>query len=61
MRRSGSASLKQEVFIRLLRQHVGGLSDGTQLGQALSDLQLRPFPQLLLLLLDLLQPGIVQG
>lgn len=52
-------SLKEEVFVRLLRQHVGRLCDGTELSQASGDLQVRPFPELLLLLLDLLQPGRV--
>lgn len=50
-------SLEQQVFVRLLRQHVGGLCDGTQLSQAGSNLQFCPLPELLLLLLDLLQPG----
>lgn len=52
-----STSLEQQVFISLLCQHVGGLCDGTQRCQAGSDLKLCPFPELLLLLLDLLQPG----
>lgn len=52
-----SASFEQHVFVRLLRQNVGRLCDGTQSGQASSDLQLGPFPELLLLLLNLLQPG----
>lgn len=52
-----SASLEQQVLVRLLRQHVGRLGDGTQLGQAGRDLLLCPFPELLLLLLDLFQPG----
>lgn len=50
-------SLKQQVLVRLLCQNVGRLGDGTQLSQAGGDLQLRPLPGLLLLLLDLLQPG----
>lgn len=54
-----SASLEEEVFIRLLCQHVGRLCDGTKLSQASSDLQVGLFPELLLLLLDLLQPGRV--
>ena len=52
-----NASLKQEVFIRLLGQHIGGLCDGTQFSQPGGNLQFRPFPELLFLLLDLLQPG----
>ena len=53
----GVRSLEQQVLIHLLRQHVGRLCDGTQLSQALCDLLFCPFPELLLLLLDLLQPG----
>lgn len=52
-----SVSFKEEVFIRLLRQHVGGLCDGTEQSQTGGDLQLGLFPELLLLFLDLLQPG----
>ena len=52
-----AASLEQHVLVHLLRQHVAGLRDGTQLSQARRDLQLGPFPELLLLLLDLFQPG----
>lgn len=52
----GVCSLEQQVLIRLLRQHVGRLCDGTQLSQAGGDLLFCPFPELLLLLLDLLQP-----
>lgn len=52
-----TTSFKEEVFIRLLRQHVGGLGDGTELSQTGGDLQLSLFPELLLLFLDLLQPG----
>lgn len=51
------ASFKEEVFIRLLRQHVGRLCDGAQLSQTGGNLQLGLFPELLLLFLDLLQPG----
>lgn len=54
---TSGASFEQQVFVRLLRQHVGRLGDGTQSGQASGDLQLRPLPELLLLLLNLLQPG----
>lgn len=54
-----SASLKEEVLVRLLCQHVGRLCDGTELSQASGNLQVGLFPELLLLLLDLLQPGRV--
>lgn len=50
------SSLEQQVLVGLLRQHVGRLRDGPQLSKAFGDFQLRPFPELLLLLLDLLQP-----
>lgn len=52
-----STSLKEEVFVRLLCQHVSRLCDGTELSQASGDLQVGLFSELLLLLLDLLQPG----
>lgn len=51
------SSLKQQVFVIFLRQHVRRLRDGTQLGQAGLDLTFCPLSELLLLLLDLLQPG----
>lgn len=51
------ASLKQQVLVRLLGQHVGRLGDRTESGQAGGDLELRLLPQLLLLLLNFLQPG----
>ena len=50
-------SLKQHVFVLLLHQHVGGLCDGAQRRQPCRNLLLRPLTELLLLLLDLLQPG----
>lgn len=51
-----STSFKKKVFISLLRQHVDRFRNGTQRSQASSNLQLCLFPELLLLLLDLLQP-----
>lgn len=49
-------SLEQQVLVGFLRQHVGRLSDGAQLGQTGGNLLLRPLPHLLLFLLDFLQP-----
>lgn len=51
------ASLEEEVLVRLLRQHVGRFCDGAQRRQPGRNLLLRSLPQLLLLLLDLLEPG----